>query len=118
MSCNFIDFRLNQDDLEQFCNVLAQLKHLKNLSLSGSPITNRLERILQSIEHSLDVLNLDFCSLCENDLISLYEMSTHHQLLPSSMSDNEDNNNNYQMDNCTGKIDLSKRKKPLFDIHI
>jgi hypothetical protein len=88
LSCNFIDFRLNQDDLEQFCNVLSQLKHLKNLSLSGSPITNRLERILQSIEHSLDVLNLDFCSLCENDLISLYEMSTHHQFLHLDLGTN------------------------------
>ncbi|CAF5065902.1 unnamed protein product, partial [Rotaria sp. Silwood1] len=88
LSCNFIDFRLNHDDLEQFCNVLSQLKHLKNLSLSGSPITNRLEYILNSIEHSLDVLNLDFCSLCENDLISLCQMSTRHQYLHLDLGTN------------------------------
>ncbi|CAF1252387.1 unnamed protein product [Rotaria sordida] len=88
LSCNFIDFRLNHDDLEQFCNVLSQLKYLKNLSLSGSPVTNRLEYILNSIEHSLDVLNLDFCSLCENDLISLCQMSTHHQFLHLDLGTN------------------------------
>ncbi|CAF3040672.1 unnamed protein product [Rotaria sp. Silwood2] len=88
LSCNFIDFRLNHDDLEQFCTVLSQLKHLKNLSLSGSPITNRLEHILNSIEHSLDILNLDFCSLCENDLISLCQMSTRHQFLHLDLGTN------------------------------
>lgn len=88
LSCNFIDFRLNQDDLEQFCNVLSQLKHLKNLSLSGSPVTDRLEYILKSIDHSLDVLNLDFCSLCENDLISLCQMSPRHQFLHLDLGTN------------------------------
>ncbi|CAF0902559.1 unnamed protein product [Adineta steineri] len=88
LSCNFIDFRLNQDDLEQFCHVLSQLKYLKHLSLSGSPITNRLEHILNSIKHSLDVLNLDFCSLCENDLICLSQMSTHHQFLHLDLGTN------------------------------
>ncbi|CAF0729756.1 unnamed protein product [Adineta ricciae] len=88
LSCNFIDFRLNQDDLEQFCTVLSQLKHLKNLSLSGSPITNRLEFILNAIDHSLEVLNLDFCSLYENDLISLSQMSTRHQFLHLDLGTN------------------------------
>ncbi|CAF4551563.1 unnamed protein product [Rotaria sp. Silwood1] len=88
LSCNFIDFRLNQEDLDQFCNVLSQLKHLKHLSLSGSPITNRLEFILNAIDHSLDVLNLDFCSLYENDLISLSEMSTRHQFLHLDLGTN------------------------------
>ncbi len=84
LSCNFIDFRLNQDDLNEFCNVLSELKYLKNLSLSGSPITNRLERILNSLEHSLDVLNLDFCSLSENDLICLNQ----HQFLHLDLGTN------------------------------
>jgi hypothetical protein len=88
LSCNFIDFRLNRDDLEQFCNVLSQLKQLKNLSLSGSPVTNRLEYILNSIEHSLDVLNLDFCSLSENDLLSLNQLSTRHQFLHLDLGTN------------------------------
>ncbi|CAF1127831.1 unnamed protein product [Adineta ricciae] len=88
LSCNFIDFRLNQEDLEQFCTVLSQLKHLKNLSLSGSPITNRLEFILNAIDHSLEVLNLDFCSLYENDLISLSQMSTRHQFLHLDLGTN------------------------------
>ncbi|UJR33342.1 hypothetical protein I4U23_020791 [Adineta vaga] len=88
LSCNFIDFRLNQEDLEQFCCVLTQLKHLKNLSLSGSPITNRLEYILNAIDHSLEVLNLDFCSLYENDLISLSQMSTRHQFLHLDLGTN------------------------------
>ena len=88
LSCNFIDFRLNQDDLEQFCTVLSQLKHLKNLSLSGSPITNRLERILTCIDHSLDVLNLDFCSLSETDLLSLSQLSTHHQFVHLDLGTN------------------------------
>ncbi|CAF0870381.1 unnamed protein product [Adineta steineri] len=88
LSCNFIDFRLNQEDLDQFCNVLSQLKYLKNLSLSGSPITNRLEFILNAIDHSLDVLNLDFCSLYENDLISLSQMSTRHQFLHLDLGTN------------------------------
>ncbi|UJR13856.1 hypothetical protein I4U23_000866 [Adineta vaga] len=88
LSCNFIDFRLNQDDLDQFCNVLSQLKHLKNLSLSGSPITDRLERILNSIEQSLEILNLDFCSLCENDLRSLSQMSIRHQFLHLDLGTN------------------------------
>ena len=88
LSCNFIDFRLNREDLEQFCQVLTQLKHLKTLSLSGSPVTNRLEYILNSIEHSLDVLNLDFCSLTENDLLSLNQMSTRHQFLHLDLGTN------------------------------
>jgi hypothetical protein len=88
LSCNFIDFRLNRDDLEEFCNVLSELKYLKNLSLSGSPITNRLEYILNSIQHSLDVLNLDFCSLSENDLICLNQMSLHHQFLHLDLGTN------------------------------
>ncbi|CAF3443334.1 unnamed protein product [Rotaria socialis] len=88
LSCNFIDFRLNQEDLDQFCDVLSQLKYLKHLSLSGSPITNRLEYILNAIDHSLDVLNLDFCSLYENDLISLSQMSTRHQFLHLDLGTN------------------------------
>lgn len=88
LSCNFIDFRLNQDDLDQFCQVLSQLKYLKNLSLSGSPITNRLEFILKSIDHSLDSLNLDFCSLYENDLICLSQMSSRHQFLHLDLGTN------------------------------
>ncbi|CAF1190440.1 unnamed protein product [Rotaria magnacalcarata] len=88
LSCNFIDFRLNHDDLEQFCLVLSQLKYLKNLSLSGSPVTNCLEKILNSIEYSLDVLNLDFCSLSENDLITLCQMTTRHQLLHLDLGTN------------------------------
>ena len=88
LSCNFIDFRLHDDDLNQFCEVLSQLKHLKNLSLSGSPITNRLESILNAIDHSLDVLNLDFCSLYENDLISLSQMSHRHQFLHLDLGTN------------------------------
>ncbi|CAF1220242.1 unnamed protein product [Adineta ricciae] len=88
LSCNFIDFRLNHDDLDQFCHVLSQLKYLKNLSLSGSPLTDRLERILSSIEQSLEILNLDFCSLCENDLLSLSQLSTRHQFLHMDLGTN------------------------------
>jgi hypothetical protein len=97
LSCNFIDFRLNQEDLEQFCHVLTQLKFLKHLSLSGSPITNRLEAILQSIDHSLDVLSLDFCSLYENDLISLSQMSTRHQFLHLDLGTNRLNRFMHQL---------------------
>ena len=88
LSCNFIDFRLNQDDLEQFCTVLSQLKQLKNLSLSGSPITNCLERILTCFDHSLDVLNLDFCSLSEQDLLSLSHFSDQHQFVHLDLGTN------------------------------
>lgn len=88
MSCNFIDFRSNEQDLEKFCEVLSELKHLKNLSLSGSPISNRLGRILSCIDHSLEVLNLDFCSLLECDLISLIQMSDKHEFLHLNLGTN------------------------------
>ncbi|CAF1032775.1 unnamed protein product, partial [Didymodactylos carnosus] len=68
LSCNFIDFRLNNDILEQFCSCLKQLKLLKNLSLSGSPI--------------------NFCSLYENDIQSLINTSTLHQYLHLDLGTN------------------------------
>ena len=100
-------FVLIEDDLDQFCNVLSQLKHLKNLSLSGSPITNRLEFILNSIEHSLDVLNLDFCSLYENDLICLSQMSTRHQFLHLDLGTNRLNRFMRTIINCFNETNTS-----------
>jgi len=43
---------------------------------------------LNAIDHSLDILNLDFCSLNENDLISLNQMSTRHQFVHLDLSTN------------------------------
>lgn len=88
LSCNFIDLRSNVEELEKFCEVISKLKHLKNLSLSGSPITNQLKQLLLSIDHSLEVLNLDFCSLAENDLISLIELSDKHRFVHLNLGTN------------------------------